>query len=331
MALNQPNVVSRTQAAATGLSTVTVTRESCPARRGPGVNADVGDTTRSPSSPRSARSPRCSADRHSGHRSRSPPRESCHARPDSGPARALVGRSGAAAGRPGRHRGHRRDPARRRRPARHGRLRSTSGSSTLSVPSCRTAPTRRARRCQELCAGTCTPGIAVVSYANANFSDGASAVATYADPGCLGGCPRQQRQDHRLPGQPRPRDELRRCAHVHADRGRLDAAAAILRQGAARQRQLRRTTVLPAHRRSGERRGRERDRGDVSACEWDKATNKGPCSRRRRPTRRIRFPPPPSDTVLKLHTTSSDTGCPPRARRCRRAGVLRLDRRSERP
>ncbi|HXP19691.1 MAG TPA: TadE family protein [Streptosporangiaceae bacterium] len=41
-ALNQPNVVSRTQAAATGLSNVTVTVvTSCPPGAGPGVNADV--------------------------------------------------------------------------------------------------------------------------------------------------------------------------------------------------------------------------------------------------------------------------------------------------
>jgi Flp pilus assembly protein TadG len=41
-ALGQPNVVSRTQAAATGLSNVTVTVvTSCPVGAGPGVNADV--------------------------------------------------------------------------------------------------------------------------------------------------------------------------------------------------------------------------------------------------------------------------------------------------
>jgi Flp pilus assembly protein TadG len=41
-ALNQPNVVGRTQAAATGLSSVTVTIvTSCPAGAGPGVNATV--------------------------------------------------------------------------------------------------------------------------------------------------------------------------------------------------------------------------------------------------------------------------------------------------
>jgi Flp pilus assembly protein TadG len=41
-ALNQPNVVGRTQAAAVGLSGVTVTVvTSCPPGAGPGVNADV--------------------------------------------------------------------------------------------------------------------------------------------------------------------------------------------------------------------------------------------------------------------------------------------------
>jgi Flp pilus assembly protein TadG len=41
-ALNQPNVVSRTQAAATGLSGVSVTVvTACPPGAGPGVNADV--------------------------------------------------------------------------------------------------------------------------------------------------------------------------------------------------------------------------------------------------------------------------------------------------
>ena len=41
-ALNQPNVVSRTQAAAVGLSAVGVTVvTSCPPGAGPGVNADV--------------------------------------------------------------------------------------------------------------------------------------------------------------------------------------------------------------------------------------------------------------------------------------------------
>jgi len=42
VALSQPNVVSRTQAAATGLSNVSVTVVSgCPPGAGPGVNADV--------------------------------------------------------------------------------------------------------------------------------------------------------------------------------------------------------------------------------------------------------------------------------------------------
>lgn len=42
VALNQPNVVSRTQAAAVGLSGVSVTVvTSCPPGAGPGVNADV--------------------------------------------------------------------------------------------------------------------------------------------------------------------------------------------------------------------------------------------------------------------------------------------------
>ena len=42
VALNQPNVVSRTQAAAVGLSGVTVTVvTSCPPGAGPGANADV--------------------------------------------------------------------------------------------------------------------------------------------------------------------------------------------------------------------------------------------------------------------------------------------------
>jgi Flp pilus assembly protein TadG len=41
-ALNEPNVVARTQAAATGLSGVSVTIvTSCPVGAGPGVNADV--------------------------------------------------------------------------------------------------------------------------------------------------------------------------------------------------------------------------------------------------------------------------------------------------
>ncbi|MHB1593083.1 MAG: TadE/TadG family type IV pilus assembly protein [Streptosporangiaceae bacterium] len=41
-ALGQPNVVSRTQGAATGLSNVAVTIvSSCPANAGPGVNAEV--------------------------------------------------------------------------------------------------------------------------------------------------------------------------------------------------------------------------------------------------------------------------------------------------
>jgi len=42
VALNQPNVVSRTQAAAVGLGGVSVTVvTSCPPNAGPGVNADV--------------------------------------------------------------------------------------------------------------------------------------------------------------------------------------------------------------------------------------------------------------------------------------------------
>lgn len=42
VALNQPNVVSRTQAAAVGLSGVSVSVvTSCPPNAGPGVNADV--------------------------------------------------------------------------------------------------------------------------------------------------------------------------------------------------------------------------------------------------------------------------------------------------
>lgn len=42
VALNQPNAVSRTQAAAVGLSGVSVTVvTSCPPNSGPGVNADV--------------------------------------------------------------------------------------------------------------------------------------------------------------------------------------------------------------------------------------------------------------------------------------------------
>ncbi len=40
-ALNQPNVISRTQAAAVGLSPVGVTVTSCPAGAGQGVNATV--------------------------------------------------------------------------------------------------------------------------------------------------------------------------------------------------------------------------------------------------------------------------------------------------
>jgi Flp pilus assembly protein TadG len=40
-ALNQPNVVSRTQAAAVGLSPVSVSVTSCPPGAGPGVNATV--------------------------------------------------------------------------------------------------------------------------------------------------------------------------------------------------------------------------------------------------------------------------------------------------
>src|ERR1017187_10045946 len=40
-ALGQPNVVTRTQAAATGLRPVTVTVTTCPPGSGPGVNATV--------------------------------------------------------------------------------------------------------------------------------------------------------------------------------------------------------------------------------------------------------------------------------------------------
>ena len=43
-ALNQPNVVSRTQAAATGLSPVAVTVTACPAGAGPEVSATVSVT-----------------------------------------------------------------------------------------------------------------------------------------------------------------------------------------------------------------------------------------------------------------------------------------------
>ena len=61
-ALGQSNVVSGTQAAATGLSPVTVTVTSCPANAGAGRQRDRHrPATRSRSSPRSARSPACSA------------------------------------------------------------------------------------------------------------------------------------------------------------------------------------------------------------------------------------------------------------------------------
>ena len=150
-------------------------------------------------------------------------------------------------------------------------------------------------------AGPCAPATAV-AYADANAADGVSAVRLVCGSGGLGACPASTGEITDCPAPPGGRRTTSTCTPPP----RTPAARRCCRRPSPGRCWATAATTAPpcspARRRSGvRRRPRPRMRGhDLGLRVGRRRPAREPCSRRRRPTRRIRAPPPSADRVLKL-------------------------------
>lgn len=164
-----------------------------------------------------------------------------------------------------------------------------------------------AKSCAE---GSCAPATAT-SYANQNSNDGVSAVRLVCGSGTLGSCPASTGAIYDCPKAP-PNGvnyvDVHTATMTTSGSSLLPPsfARALIGNGGYKG-----STVLAcAQAEWGPPASSSGIAVTFSACEWDKATNNGT----------LFAPPPPYppnplpaasfDRVLKLHTTSSNTGCP---------------------
>ncbi|HXP19692.1 MAG TPA: TadE/TadG family type IV pilus assembly protein [Streptosporangiaceae bacterium] len=158
--------------------------------------------------------------------------------------------------------------------------------------------------------GSCTPAIAT-SYADANSADGASAVNLVCGSGVLGGCPASTGKITDCPAAPPLGTNY---VDVHTST-LTSGGSTLLPPSFARtllgNGSYQGSTVLAcAQAQWGPPTAGSGLAVTFSACEWDQATNNGTLFAPPPPYPPNPLPSPTLDRVLKLHTTSSDTGCP---------------------
>jgi Flp pilus assembly protein TadG len=164
-----------------------------------------------------------------------------------------------------------------------------------------------AKSCAE---GTCTPAIAT-SYAHANSSDGASGASQVCGSGVLGGCAVSSGKITDCPAAP-PAG----INYVDVHTSTLTAGGSTLLPPSFSRALLGNgsysgSTVLAcAQAQWGAPLAASGVAVTFSACEWDRATNNGTLFAPPPPYPPNPLPAPSFDTVLKLHTTTSNTGCP---------------------
>jgi Flp pilus assembly protein TadG len=157
--------------------------------------------------------------------------------------------------------------------------------------------------------GTCTPAIAT-SYANANSSDGTSAVNLVCGSGILGACPASTGKITDCPPAPPPGTNY---VDVHTST-LTSGGSTLLPPSLARtllgNGSYQGSTVLAcAQAEWGPPSAASGIAVTFSACEWDQATSNGTVFAPPPPYPPNPLPAPSLDQVLKLHTTAG-TGCP---------------------
>jgi Flp pilus assembly protein TadG len=164
-----------------------------------------------------------------------------------------------------------------------------------------------AKSCAE---GTCTPNIST-SYADSNSSDGVAAVPLVCGSGTLGACPASTGLITDCPAAPPTGTNY---VDVHTAT-LTTGGSSLLPPSFARtllgNGSYQGSTVLAcAQAEWGPPSAASGVAVTFSACEWDQATDNGTLFAPPPPYPPNSLPSPSLDRVLKLHTTSSNTGCP---------------------
>jgi hypothetical protein len=164
-----------------------------------------------------------------------------------------------------------------------------------------------AKTCAE---GTCAPATAQ-AYANKNSADGKSAVNLVCGSGSLGGCPASTGKIYDCPAPPKPG-----VSYVDVHTGTLTASNSTLLppsfgRALLGNKNYNGSTVFACAQASwGPPLAASGIAMTFSACEWDQATQNGTLFAPPPPYPPNPLPAPSFDRVLKLHTTSTNGGCP---------------------
>lgn len=158
--------------------------------------------------------------------------------------------------------------------------------------------------------GTCSPGAAAL-YANRNAADGASNVGLVCGSGTLGGCPPSTGKLYDCPAPPKAG-----ANYVDVHTSTLTASGSTLLPPSFARTLLgmsnyKGSTVDACAQASwGPPAAASGLAVTISACEWDQATSNGTVFAPPPPYPPNPLPSPSLDRVLKLHTTSTNGGCP---------------------
>jgi Flp pilus assembly protein TadG len=158
--------------------------------------------------------------------------------------------------------------------------------------------------------GACTSGIAT-SYADANSATGTAAVNLVCGSGTLGSCPASTGTMIDCPAAPAPGTNY---VDVHTSTLMPSGSTLlppVFAQTLLGNQNYKGSTVHAcAQAEWGPPSAASGLAVTFSACEWDQATNNGTLFAQPPPYPPNSVPPASLDRVLKLHTTSSNTGCP---------------------
>ena len=158
--------------------------------------------------------------------------------------------------------------------------------------------------------GTCTPGAAQL-YANSNSNDGRSAVDLVCGTGTLAGCPGSTGKIYDCPPPPKAATNY---VDVHTST-LTSSGSTLLPPSFARallgNKNYNGSTVFACAQAAwGPPQAAAGVAVTFSACEWDAATQNGTVFAPPPPYPPHPLPSPSLDRVLKLHTTSTNGGCP---------------------
>jgi Putative Flp pilus-assembly TadE/G-like len=158
--------------------------------------------------------------------------------------------------------------------------------------------------------GSCTPGVAP-AYANSNSADGSSAVDLVCGSGSLGGCPASSGRIYDCPGPPQASVNY---VDVHTST-LTPSGSTLLPPSFARtllgMSSYNGSTVFACAQAAwGPPVATSGLAVTLSACEWDQATDNGTLFAPPPPYPPNPLPSPSLDQVLRLHTTSTNGGCP---------------------